>query len=122
MRGGFAALTVAAIILALLLAGCNRTGIPECDYTPSKIKGQPLNDCPGVVYFDAKEGKCTTQGAGRGDVCPEGAFKVDESDLLQTCLSAAQGQGDEDYCAFKVAERAVSDAMKLCQEKCEGLK
>ena len=110
------------IIIAALLSGCYRTGIPECDYTPGKIKGGPVQNCPGVVYYNAKEGKCMVQAAGMGTTCPESAFKVDQSSLLEECKRSAQNQGDIDYCEFRVAERIVDDAMTLCQDKCENLK
>lgn len=109
-----------AVVSMMVLAGCARTGIPECDYRPGKIKGDPVKNCPGIVYYDHSAGQCRVQAAGRGTTCPESAFKVDQSALLQDCLKSAQNDGDVEYCNFRVAERIVDDAMVLCQDKCES--
>lgn len=110
------------LVSMLILAGCAKTGVPECDYKPGKITGDAKIQCPGVVYYNAKEGTCMVKAAGMGENCPTGAFTVDTSDMLGECMKSVKVPSDIEYCNFKVAEKTVNDALKLCQEKCEGLK
>lgn len=108
------------IISILILAGCARTGIPECDWQPKRGGYGPCEMmCDAGVYYDNSEQKCKVLIVG-GCECPEIPFDIDfikYRESFDECASIAKYGEEQIECIDKLiySEEFTSECKQVCE-------
>ena len=114
-------LLIALLIAStIVLSGCSKTGIPECDWQPKNNYG-PCEAFMEFVYFNQEKGKCEAT-AISGCKAPESPFNKYIKNSDDQKIIECQSNSDASEYSRCVTEIKFGEAIKACQMKCEGQK